>query len=215
MEYQIVIDGVNAGPAIRQSLPTQGVQFASTVMGVKNAGPGVHTAYLQYRLATGTRTPFVNGSILFETTQGAVGPTGPAGAPQGSPGNTGATGPQGSPGTTGPQGSPGVTGSTGPQGATGPFVGTFIGSGIYGLGNGIPMLEAANLSGSRYFALGVGTQLSSVHVPSGGDRVGFIGDSLIPPLPSPTGGVLLFSSATGGSSNLYVMNGSGIVTRLS
>ncbi len=190
LEYQVVIDGV-AGPSVRQALPTGGQAFASTVIGVQRAAAGVHTAYLQARLATGSRTPFISGSLVMETTQGAVGPTGPAGAPQGSPGLQGSPGPQGSPGLTG------FTGPTGPAGPTGPFVGTFIGSGIFGIGQGAPIVQAANLAGSRYWVLGLATGLSSSHVPSGGDLVGVIG-----PVSSRPAG-----PAVGGAGLLYVFSG--------
>ena len=192
-DFRVVIDQT-PGPVIRLAAnPTGGYPVAAAVQQMIQAtAAGVHTAYLQYRQVTGRRPAYIHGNMAAVSLEGAAG-------------------------VTGPVGSIGNTGATGPQGATGPYVGTFVGSGQFAIGQGVPMVEAALLSNRRYVGLAVATALSEVHVPTGtGDEVIYIGQANTDPVqsgPAPrAGGGLVFNSVLSGG--LWYKGSSGTVTRI-
>ena len=116
--FRINVDGT-PGPKFLLFAPSG--PFAALANFNLTLGSGNHTGFLEWRRETGFKSARIEDGILRAVgLQAIVGATGPAGGPQGSPGVTGATGPQGATGPAGaPQGSPGVTGATGPRGATG------------------------------------------------------------------------------------------------
>ena len=186
-DFRLNLDGNPGPPSSLVIGPTGADRHALPIqmMGQATAA-GMHTAWVEYRIYTGRRGIRVGGNVMAVSLEGSQGVTGPAGAI-------------------------GPVGFTGPQGATGPSVGTFVGSGTFQVGVGAPLVEAALLSDREYWALGVRTQLSEVHVPTGtGDGVGYIGNAVSGPIRPPTGGVIMWS--IGSSAALYGIGGNGSIT---
>ena len=88
---------------------------------------------------------------------GATGPQGPQGptGPQGPQGATGPQGPQGATGATGPQGATGATGATGPPVS---FLGNWVSSQAYTVGQAV-FCAACSANGSSYIALAANTNV--------------------------------------------------------
>lgn len=183
VEVRSVIDGI-VGPSQKVFLGGTGVyQNVALQQVIQASAPGSHTAWIEYRKYSGTHQQWVSGNTTLESNEGAVN-------------NVGGTGPQG---------------AVGPQGATGPFIGSFIGSGAYVLGQGVPMVEVAQLSSRNYVGLAVRTGLSEIHVPTGtGDGVLFLGNATAVAQRQGTAGVIIW--AQGSASSAWVMGGAGTLT---
>lgn len=99
-------------------------------------------------------------------------------------------------------------GAVGPTGPAGGFGATSLGA--------PPTVEAAIINGRDVAALAMQTALSSVHVPSGlGDGFVFLGNAATAPAMTPTGGVIFWSFATGGSTgaaSAWARGGAGSIT---
>lgn len=208
-DVRVVVAGI-PGAGVRVVGPSGGTnQLTSLGVGAQQVvalDAGTYTAGVQWAAGTGTRAMGLEGNLVLVGLAGLVGATGPTGPANGPPGPTGPTGPAGAAGPTGPQG------STGPAGA-----GTYA-SGIWQIGDGVPMVEAASVgTGRRYAVLALGTAFSGSFVPSGlGDRLVFIGNaaSAPPTLYPPSGGVLVWAQASGPHTALFGMSSSGRITTI-
>lgn len=211
-DVRVVVAGF-PGAGVRVVTPSGGTnQLTSVGIGAQQSivlDAGSYTAGVQWAAPTGTRAMGLEGNLVLVGMQGLVGATGPTGPANGPPG---ATGP------TGPAGAAGAAGATGPQGATGPAGAGTYASGIWQIGDGVPMVEAASVgTGRRYAVLALGTAFSGSFVPSGlGDRLVFIGNaaSAPPTLYPPSGGVLVWAQASGPHTALFGMSSSGRITTI-
>ncbi len=186
-EVRVVING-DPGPYVRVSTPSGGVQ-----QNLFNGVPAQHAVVL----GTGTYTMGVQWRAATGNRRMGLSGHLLATVMQGVPGPTGAIGP---------------LGPTGPAGA-----GTMIGSGIFQIGDGVPLVEAASVGGRRYAVLALGTAFSGSFIPSGlADRAVFIANAASPPatFPGPTGGILVWSQQSGPHSALFGLSSSGRITTI-